>query len=157
MQKYITKLTNEEIEQFFMANGYALCNNLTTNDDEPLPAIERDDEMVFVRAQNIKAIENNEDLKDFISAKYPAILSIPFLAGIQDTYNNNIDIIHFNDFYLSKLSIFPFDLSDEDEQSSEDALYSAYVKFMDKKFPTYKEDFLKYCEQLQSNENTPEP
>ena len=142
MEKYITQLTNDEIEAFFLVNGYKLCKDLTTDDGEPLDAIERSDDVVMVRAKQIEKDKINAQLAYHLAKAHPGFMSMFMLSALGGGYSTNIDLIHFSDFYLSKFCIYP-----EDEKESE-KLCTSYIQWMNSKFPTYKADFNAYCDKL---------
>ncbi len=148
MEKYITQLTNDEIEAFFLVNGYKLCKDLTTDDGEPLDAIERSDDAVMVRAKQIEKdtiidqVDNTSSDTKFDKNKSHLFAIIYAMSALGGEYSTNIDLIHFSDFYLSKFCFYP-----EDEKESE-KLCTSYIQWMNSKFPTYKADFNAYCDKL---------
>ena len=142
MEKYITQLKDEEIEAFFIVNGYKLCKDLTTDDGEALPAIERCDEIIMVRAQQEEKNDIDTQLAYHLAKTHPGFMSFALLASAMSGYSRNIDIIHFSDYYLSKFCLYP-----EDEHESE-RLCSAYVNWLNSKFPTYRNDYQLYWEKF---------
>jgi len=127
-----------------LVNGYKLCNDLRTNKGEPISAIERNDEIVFVRAQQEEKNPIDPQLAYKLAKTHPGFMSFQMLTTINKGYSTNIDLIHFSDFFLSKLC-----LSQKDVTESE-RLCSAYIQYMSKKFPTYKSDYIKFYNQSQS-------
>ena len=75
-----------------------------------------------------------------------AIAALSAIASMRSGYGRNMELIHFSDFFMSK-----FCITEEDEKESEE-LCSAYISFMDKKFPTYRDDLYAYCDSLQDDE-----
>lgn len=150
MAKYINRLTNEEIEEFFNNNGYALTKDLTDDNGLPIDAIERGEETIFVRAKQLKREEIDTQLAYYLIKKNPNFMALSTLASLHSGYARNIDLIHFSDYFLSK-----FCITKEEEKESEE-LCTSYLKYMVHKFPTYKRDFLAYCETLPDDENEDE-
>ena len=146
MQKYIPQLTDEAVEEFFEANGYRLCKDLTDDDGLPIDAIERSDEVIFARVQQKEKNEIDAQLAYYLAKKHPGFMALSMLASTRSGYGRNIDLVHFSDFYLSK-----FCITREDEKSSEE-LCTYYIQYMAQKFPTYKADFIAYCETLPDDE-----
>ena len=146
MQKYIPHLTDEDIEEFFGANGYRLCKELTDDDGMPIDAIERSDEVIFARVQQEKVDEIDSQLAYYLAKKHPGFLTLSMLASTRSGFGRNIDLVHFSDYFMSK-----FCITREDEKSSEE-LCTSYIKYMANKFPTYKADFIAYCETLPDEE-----
>jgi hypothetical protein len=146
MQKYIPQLTDEAVEEFFEANGYRLCKDLTDDDGLPIDAIERSDEVIFARVQQKERNEIDAQLAYYLAKKHPGFMALSMLASTRSGYGRNIDLVHFSDFYLSK-----FCITREDEKSSEE-LCTSYIQYMAQKFPTYKADFIAYCETLPDDE-----
>ena len=146
MSKYINRLTDEEIEEFFNNNGYKLVKDLTDDDDFPIDAIERDDDNIFVRAQQTKKDDIDIEIANLLIQKMPGFMTLSALASMHSGYGRNIDLIHFSDFFMSKFCIL-----EEDKISSEE-LCNSYIKFMIEKFPSYKNDLIEYCETLQDDE-----
>ena len=144
MEKYITQLTDEEIEAFFLVNGYKLCKELTTDDGEPLEAIERSDEVIFVRAKQIQREAIDAQLAYHLAKKHPGFMSLFMLSSLGGGYSTNIDFIHFSDFYMSKFCVY------HDDEKESEKLCTSYIQWMNKKFPTYKADFNAYCDKLQA-------
>ena len=144
MSKYIQYLTDNEIKNFFNANGYELVKNLTDDDGKIIDAIERSEDHVFIRAQR----KNNLDdtLKNLFIKKSPELMAINVLASTRSAYGGNIDLIYFSDYYMSK-----FCITEEDEKESQQ-LCTAFIKYMAQKFPTYKSDFIDYCNSLPEDE-----
>ena len=145
MAEYINQLTDEEIEKFFNDNGYELTKGLTDREGFPIDAIERGDEDIFVRAQKIQIDETEAMLNSYLMQKAPHIAALSAIASMRSGYGRNMELIHFSDFFMSKLCI-----TEEDEKESEE-LCSAYISFMDKKFPTYRDDLYAYCDSLQDD------
>lgn len=146
MSKYINNLTNDEIEEFFNLNGYELTKDLTDDDGFPIDSIERDEDNIFIRAQKTQKDEIETELKSFLAKKKKGLLLLSALASLNNGYSRNIDLIYFSDFYMSK-----FCITEEDKTESE-LLCSNYIKYMVQKFPTYKNDFLEYCNSLNEDE-----
>ena len=151
MSKYINRLTDEEIEKFFNNNGYAFVKDLTDDDGFPIDAIERDDDNIFVRAQKTKKDDIDIEIENLLIQKMSSFMALSTLASIHSGYGRNVDLIHFSDYFMSK-----FCISEEDKEASEELCYS-YIKFMIEKFPTYKNDLIKYCESLPDDELDNEP
>lgn len=145
MSKYINYLTDDEIESFFNANGYELVKDLTDDDGNIIDAIERSEENIFIRAQKSNNIDDK--LKNILLQKSPELMAINVLASMRSAYGRNIDLIYFSDYYMSK-----FCITEEDEKESQQ-LCTAFIKYMAQKFPTYKTDFIDYCDTL-SNETS---
>ena len=146
MEKYITQLTDEDIKTFFDKNGYRLCEELTDDDGLPIDAIERSDKVIFARVQQKKPNEIDAQLAYYLAKKHPGFMALSMLASTRSGYGRNIDLVHFSDYFMSK-----FCITREDEKSSEE-LCSSYIQYMANKFPTYKADFLAYCETLPDDE-----
>ena len=146
MSKYINKLTNEEIESFFNVNGYNLIKDLEDDDGLIIDAIERDDENIFVRAQQIQIDKIDIEFENYLIQKSPNFAALSALISMHSGYGRNIELIHFSDYFLSKFCITP-----EDKESSEE-LYNSYIRYMIEKFPTYKNDLIEYYKSLPDNE-----
>ena len=142
MGKYIKRLSNKEIEEFFIANGYQLCKDLKDKNGNPLEAIERSDDVIFVRARQSHENEIDTGLAYSLAKEHPGFLSFAILASLNSGFSRNIDLIQISDFHLAKFDIFP-----EDSKSS-DELYTAYVQYMASRFHTYKEDFIAHYDSL---------
>ena len=147
MSKYINQLSDFEIENFFNENGYELIKNLTDKNGILLSPIERSEDNIFVR---VKQSNDNTDttLSNPVIKKSSSLMALSTLAAMHGVYGSKIDLIFFSDYYLSK-----FCITKEDEATS-DALCEAYVKYMAQKFPSYKNDFLAYCETIDNEEET---
>lgn len=141
MSRYINKISNRETENFLKQNNYTLANNLINDEGNPIPAIERDEESIFVRAIKQQANSEFENLS-FISNK---IMLIPLLISTYNSFNNNIDLIYFSDYDVSKLSDTIFN----DEKDSQN-LFEQFIEFMRQKFPTYENDCYNYYKQSKS-------
>lgn len=146
MEKYITQLTDENIEEFFEANGYRLCKELTDDDGLPIDAIERSDEIIFARVQQKEKDKIDSQLAYYLAKKHPGFLTLSMLASTRSGFGRNIDLVHFSDYFMSK-----FCITKEDEKSSEE-LCTSYIQYMINKFPTYKADFIAYCDTLPDDE-----
>ncbi len=146
MSKYINRLTDEEIENFFNDNGYALVKDLTDDDGFTIDAIERGDNDIFVRAQKTKKDDIDIEIENLLIQKMPGFMALSALASMHSGYGRNIDLIYFSDYFLSK-----FCITQGDKDSSEE-LCNSYIRYMIEKFPTYKNDFIEYCKSLQDDE-----
>ncbi len=150
MSKYIHQLTNNEIEEFFKKSGYELVKDLTDSDGLPIDAIERSNDDFFARVRKIKRDELDIKFENILMQKSPGFLALSALASLHSAYGNNIDLVHFSDFFMTK-----FCITEEDETDSQE-LCMAYIKHMDQKFPTYRADLEKYCESLPDDESIEE-
>ncbi len=146
MSKYISRLTDEDIETFFNDNGFQLVKDLTDDNVCPIDAIERGDENIYVRVQQINRNQIDIELEKFLIQKSPSLMSLSSLASMRSCYGRNLDLIYFSDYFLSK-----FCINSVDNKLSEE-LCSAYIKFMIEKFPTYKKDFIEYCDSFPDDE-----
>ena len=146
MSKYINQLTDTEIEEFFYNNGYALTKDLKDPEGFPIDAIERGDEDIFVRAQKLQRDETEIAIENYLIQKAPHIAALSAIASMRSGYGRNIDLIHFSDYFMSK-----FCITETDKEESE-VLCSSYLKFMNQKFPTYRDDLIEYCDSLQEEE-----
>ena len=146
MSKYIIKLTDEEIEEFFNNNGYELTKDLIDDNGMPIDAIEREDSSIFVRVRNIDKNNLDKKLNKLFIQASPQIMAMATLASSRSGYGRNIDIVYFADYFMSK-----FCITEEDRKSSKQ-LCTAYIKYMAQKFPTYKTDFYNYCKSLPEEE-----
>ena len=142
MTKYINKLTDKEIEEFFNTNGYALVKDLTDDDGLPIDAIERGDDSIFVRVQQLRRDDIDIEFEKLLMQKAPGLMALSTLASMHSSYGRNIDLVYFSDYFMSK-----FCITEEDKNSSQE-LYTSYVRYMAQKFPTYKADFLEHCDTL---------
>ena len=154
MSKYIKHLTDDEIEKFFSDNGYELTKDLTDPDGNPIDAIERGEEDIFIRAHKAQKDEAQQELEAYLMRKAPHIAALTAIASIRSGYGRNIDLIYFSDYYMSK-----FCITEDDKKESEE-LYSSYVDYMVQRFPTYKADIIEYCNSLpddsQEDSTTPQ-
>ncbi|MBE7074084.1 MAG: hypothetical protein E7379_03230 [Clostridiales bacterium] len=150
MSKYIKKLSNEEIEIFFNNNGYKLAKDITDDNDLPIDSIERDDDSIFVRTQQMNDNEIDLHLNSISSKKYAGILALTTLFSMHAPYSRDIHLFHITDYFLSKFCIFP-----EDSEIGK-TLLTSYFKFMIDKFPTYKKDLEEYVESLPDDESESE-
>ena len=112
MAKYINQLTDTEIEKFFNDNGYALVKDLTDPNGEPIDAIDRGEEDIFVRAQKMEIDETEAALNAYIAQKAPHIAALSAIASMRSGYGSNIDLIHFSDYFMSKFCITKQDEED---------------------------------------------
>lgn len=142
MEKYITQLTNDEIEAFFLMNGYKLHNDLKTKHRENVKSIERSDQIIFVRAKKIEQESIDIQLAYQLSKHHPGFMSLHTLSSLNEGFCRNIDFIHFSDFHMAKSCIYP-----EDKKES-DMLCRSYIDYMSKKFPTYQTDYNNYIKSL---------
>ena len=145
MSKYINQLTDEEIEEFFNQNGYELTKDLKDPEGFPIDAIERGDDDIFVRAQKMQIDETTAALNSYLAKKAPHIAALSAIASMRSGYGRNMDLIHFSDFFMSK-----FCITEEDEKDSEKLCHS-YIKYMDQRFPTYRQDLSDYCDSLEDD------
>lgn len=147
MAKYINKLTDKEIEEFLIHNGYTLAKGLTDDNGLPIDSIERDEDSIFIRAKQLNYHNLNDELKTLLFQKTPQIKALSTLASMHSGYGRNIDIIFLSDYFMSK-----FCITEDDEKLSEQ-LCTKYIKFMVKKFPNYKADLIEYYNSLKEDDN----
>ena len=144
MSKYTKLLSDDEIENFFYDNGYELVKNLTDDDGKPINAIERSEDNIFIRAKKTSDLDS-EFIKS-ITQKSPELMALSTLASSRSAYGRNIDLIYFSDYYMSKFCIT------EDDTVDSQKLCTNYIKFMVQRFPTFKADFINYCDSLKEDE-----
>lgn len=154
MGKFIKQLTDSELENFLKNNKYALCNTLKDSDGKLLPAIERSDDMIFVRCQRIldkNEKEIDEHLAYALMRKFPGFLSLSMLSRCGE-YSSDINLISFSDFYAN---LFCVTLQDHNRAET---LHENYVNFMYAKFKNqnYKEEYLADWNTLAKSESETE-
>ena len=147
MAKYINLLTDKEIECFFNNNGYKLIKDLYDSEGFPIRAIERTDDNIFVRAQQIDKSNLETEIEELLTQNAPMFRALSMLASMRSAYGRNIDLIHFSDYFMSKICIL-----DEDQKASEE-LCNSYIEYMIEKFPNYKKDLIEYCNSLPDDES----
>lgn len=148
MSKYINQLTDEELETFLKNNGYELAKDLTDHEGELIPAIDRDEENILIRARRLEQDELDAELKAYFLQKSPGLLTLFALTSMHGIFGNNVELIHCTDYSMSK-----FCITEDDEKTSE-VLFSSYINYMSQKFPNYKEDIIEYYDNLpDDNEN----
>lgn len=146
MGKYLKQLTNSEIEYILKENNFALCTTLKSYDGEPLPAIERSDDMIFVRCQRILS-EDEKEIDSFLAytlmKKHPLFITASMLARCGE-FSSNIDLITFSDFHANLLSV---DTHDEERSYK---LADSYIDYMLERFKNqgYQKAFDRQNERL---------
>ena len=145
MSKYINQLTDEEIEEFLNNNGYELVKGLKNHSGEAIPAIDRYEEGMFVRARKIPD-ELDQEIKSILLQKSPGLMALYALTAIHGGLGMDMDLIHITDFYM-----FKFCITEEEEKES-DELCRSYIRYMADRFPTYVADFSDYCNSLPDDE-----
>ena len=143
---YVTEIgldANNEIIGYKYVNLGKMMENIKKG-MEPLEAIERSDEVIFVRAKQIQREAIDTQLAYHLAKKHPGFMSLFMLSSLGGGYSTNIDFIHFSDFYMSKFCVY------HDDEKESEKLCTSYIQWMNKKFPTYKADFNAYCDKLQA-------
>ena len=131
MGKYIKQLTDQDIELFLRQNNYVLCDTLKDRDGEHLPAITRDDDIIFLRCQRVLEEGEQEIDKQLAYALYKKFRGFIALSMLSryDSYSTEIDMITMSDFDLNLIAEDIF-VSPERGQK----LFENYINFMIKKF-----------------------
>lgn len=131
--KYVSKLTNEDIDTFLKDNGYELVQ-LYDDDGKKIPCIERGANDIFIRCRNIEDNETMKKIKEHMIKRNPMLSYIMH----RSSYSQMIDAMMIKDFDITRISVIDFD-------KSEDPLNKAYVMFMYEKFgDKYLKDYNRY-------------
>lgn len=149
MGKFIKELSNDEVIKFFEDNHYSLVTHLKDNEGNLIPAIERDDDGIFVRCKKTEERSSIDmEVAHYLMKSHPGFLSFATLLSGQ--YNTELEMIVLKDFYLSKLCITDEDLNENDRLNEE------FVKFMYSKFKDmgYKDEYNSHFDNLSQQEDS---
>ena len=146
MPKYINKLRDEEIESFLNINGYNLVTNITDKEGYPVVAIERFDNKILIRAEQIIKDNFKTELENYLIKKTPYSIITHMINSKYNPFFNNIDLILIEDYYLCILGIT------KDDQKKSEILCDSYIDYMIEKFPTYKKDLITFINTLPDDE-----
>ena len=143
--KYISQVSNQEIEQIIKNSNYELVTDIVDKNGEKVPAIERLDSSILVRAIDSKAKKQiDETFGDL-----PAKLSGKFLSYMSLVSYHKIII--FRDF---SVDVYSENLKEETSSNEQD-LFDDYISFMLDKFKNknYKNALLAHYEKEKKNTN----
>ena len=119
--KYLSKVTDKELQEFLINNGYELVDLLDT-DGKKIPSIERSEYDIFVRCRN------TEDNETFKMVKANMLKRNPFLHTFMSKSNYDmVDCLNIRDFNIFRISALDYD-------KKQDTLFTNYIMFMYDKF-----------------------
>ncbi len=136
MSKYIPKLTMLDVQNLLEQNGYKLATDILDNQGEKIPAIERDENAIFVRAY---APEDPVDtvLAYELAKKHPGFMSMAMIASLAGGFSHHVSLILLKDFEANLMFV-----SDYEEKAAM-KLHESYIHFMDNKFPgEFRKDYI---------------
>lgn len=143
--KYISQVSNQEIEQIIKNSNYELVTDIVDKNGEKVPAIERLNGSILVRAIDSKAKKQIDETFGDLLAK----LSGKFLSYMSLVSYHKIII--FRDF---SVDVYSGNLKEETSSNEQD-LFDDYISFMLDKFKNknYKNALLAHYEKEKKNTN----
>ncbi|MGN0961736.1 MAG: hypothetical protein ACI4PF_06050 [Christensenellales bacterium] len=131
MGKFLKQLTDSEIIKFLRMNNYILYEDLKDDEGKPIPAMERSDDLVFMRCQRVLD-EGEQEIDKRVAyelmKKYPRFLTFTMLSRFGE-YSTDIDLITLSDF---DANLITGDFFDREQRL--DKLFSNYIDFMLNRF-----------------------